>query len=344
MLTYDEAAAADHRARGAVRDRDHRRPRRAGEGVQARAAEPAGDLRNSLGPRRRDLPRLRGRALELRRGDGARRRAWPPCSSTATAWRRATGSPSPCATTPSGSSPSPPSPRSGAVSVSLNAWWTADELDYALEDCGATRARSPTPSGSSAGTPRAARLGCRILAVRAPGDAARAASTAGRTCVAPGAPLPDVDVDPDDDATILYTSGTTGPPEGRGVDPPRGRAGADGVRLPGRGRAPAPARGGPRPTRRRLPPAFILIVPLFHVTGCVPVMLVVLRQRAEARDHVQVGRRAGPRADRAGAGHQLRRRAHPELGPARVAAVRRLSTRRAWRASAAAARRPRPSW
>ncbi len=26
----------------------------------------------------------------------------------------------------------------GAVSVSLNAWWTEDELDFALEDCGAT--------------------------------------------------------------------------------------------------------------------------------------------------------------------------------------------------------------
>src|SRR6476620_7323049 len=25
----------------------------------------------------------------------------------------------------------------GAVSVSLNAWWTEDEMDYALEDCGA---------------------------------------------------------------------------------------------------------------------------------------------------------------------------------------------------------------
>jgi long-chain acyl-CoA synthetase len=54
----------------------------------------------------------------------------------------------------------------GAVSVSLNAWWTADELDYALEDSGARvlvgdRERVER---SAAGT---SRLGIRSLAVRA---------------------------------------------------------------------------------------------------------------------------------------------------------------------------------
>ena len=48
-------------------------------------------------------------------------------------------------------------------------------------------------------------------------------------------------------------------------------------------------------------------------------MLSCFAERAEARDHVQVGPRAGARADRARAGHQLRRRADAELGPARVA-------------------------
>src|SRR3712207_8733189 len=44
--------------------------------------------------------------------------------------------------------------------------------------------------------------------------------------------------------------------------------------------------------------------------------------RHQARDHVQVGPGAGPRAHRAGEGYELRRRPHPVVGPARVAVVR----------------------
>ena len=91
--------------------------------------------------------------------------------------------------------------------------------------------------------------------------------------VIPGTPMPDVDIDPDDDATILYTSGHDRPSEGRRVDPSGRGASAHGLRLP-RDRRPA-AESGRRhraPTRS----TFILVVPLFHVTGCVPVMLSCL--------------------------------------------------------------------
>jgi len=159
----------------------------------------------------------------------------------------------------------------GAVSVSLNAWWTEDELDYALEDSGSkvliADVERVERSRDSAG-----RLGIATIGVRLPSGADHAGTDRWEDVVVAGATMPDVDIDPDDDATILYTSGTTGRPKGA-VSTHRAitnaltafgcRAAIDRARRPD---APTPGADG-------TPPAFILIVPLFHVTGCVPVML-----------------------------------------------------------------------
>ena len=236
---------------------------------------------------------------------------------------------------------SPPSPRSAPSSVSLNAWWTEDELDYALEDCGATRAHRRLRAGR-------ARRG-RVPAARRPdprraraGDLAPTASTAGRTCVVPGAPMPDVDDRPrrrrHDPLHVRHHRAAR-----RARCPPTAPScrRCIGVRLPGGARPAAPSPTDGEPTGR---PAGVhphrAAVPRHRLRAR---DAVVLRQRPEARDHVQVGPRAGARADRARAGHQLRRRADAELGPARVARLRATSTRRASSASAAAARPRRPS-
>jgi long-chain acyl-CoA synthetase len=162
----------------------------------------------------------------------------------------------------------------GAISVSLNAWWTTDELDYGITDSGArVLIADPDRVARTAGV--CTRLGVRVLAVRAgDGDGALPDGVdRWEDVVVPGPAMPELTVDTDDDATILYTSGTTGRPKGA-VSTHRAVMQA----LFGfacrvtieQARAPQPA-GTPAadPTDQ----AFILIVPLFHVTGCVPVML-----------------------------------------------------------------------
>ena len=156
----------------------------------------------------------------------------------------------------------------GAISVSLNAWWTEDELDYALRDCGAAVLIADEARATLAKT-TCDRLGTRTLVVR--GDAVATPWADQWDDVLPlGASMPDVVVRPDDDATILYTSGTTGSPKGA-----VSTHGAIVQALLGFGcRAAVESLRRPEDaTGSTGPPVFILIVPLFHVTGCVPVML-----------------------------------------------------------------------
>ena len=100
----------------------------------------------------------------------------------------------------------------GAVVVALNAWWTGPEITYALEDS--------TPSALIIDGERLERLKSLLpsldaLVIVARRDGAGSEGVDFEEAVAKKTDaLPDEEIAPDDYATILYTSGTTGRSKG----------------------------------------------------------------------------------------------------------------------------------
>lgn len=164
----------------------------------------------------------------------------------------------------------------GAIVTPLNAWWTGAELEYGLIHSGAKVAivdaerhsriaeridhcpqlkRVYVCCGSEEVVdPRVIKLESLLGAVNDWG-------------ALPDRPLPDVPLGPEDDATIFYTSGTTGKPKGalgthRNITSNIMTAGAAKARSYLR-------RGEIPPDPATLPQSVTLLaVPLFHVTGC----------------------------------------------------------------------------
>ncbi|MCT4356278.1 acyl--CoA ligase [Streptomyces sp. Je 1-79] len=98
----------------------------------------------------------------------------------------------------------------GLVAVPLNAWWTEDELAYALDDC---TPRILLVDGERKERVRAWAVRHRVPGIVFHGEAGDGFQSYVRdTDSLLGPPL--VDVLPEQDATIIYTSGTTGRPKG----------------------------------------------------------------------------------------------------------------------------------
>jgi long-chain acyl-CoA synthetase len=157
----------------------------------------------------------------------------------------------------------------GAVVVPLNAWWTGEELEYGISDSGA-RVLVCDQQRAVRLAPHLAALAVDHRIVARGGDDAPAGWQRFAPLVADApadAALPDVELAPEDDATIFYTSGTTGRPKGA-LGTQRNICGNLMSLAFAQARTAARAGASTAPPAERPRNALLLSVPFFHATGC----------------------------------------------------------------------------
>jgi acyl-CoA synthetase (AMP-forming)/AMP-acid ligase II len=169
----------------------------------------------------------------------------------------------------------------GAIAVPLNAWWTGAELTYGLGDSGAKVALIDDER-------HARLLDCydrlpaleAVIVARAAGPVSGHASRLEDVIGTPhdwaGLPdraLPAVAIAPDDDATILYTSGTTGAPKGAlGTH----RNLMTNILSSGYAGARTMLRRGETPPAAPETKTFLTVIPLFHATALSAMLMGVI--------------------------------------------------------------------
>ena len=176
----------------------------------------------------------------------------------------------------------------GAIMTPLNAWWTGEELEYGLSDSGSKvviadaglyqRVKEHLDNCPALEHVYVTRLVDDVDEISDPlvvkfEDVVGKVNDWGKL---DDRPLPDIAIDSDDDATIFYTSGTTGRPKGAlGTH----RNMMSNIMALGISTARTYLRRGempPMPDPAGPQKAVLLSVPFFHVTGCHAIMSPML--------------------------------------------------------------------
>ena len=154
----------------------------------------------------------------------------------------------------------------GVAVAGMNAWWTPEEMAYGLEDA--------QPKVVFLDSERLARLQSQpeLAADRTLVGVRLAEHVTGVTpwsdIIARGGPMPDVEIDPDSDACIFYTSGTTGFPKGAQLTHRGCVANLFNLLFATESSALATQRAtGVEPPEDPPVPVSLLTTPLFHVTA-----------------------------------------------------------------------------
>jgi non-ribosomal peptide synthetase component F len=165
----------------------------------------------------------------------------------------------------------------GAIVVPVNSLWNGEELEYGMNDsgtkvlfCDQERLDLVAPLLGSKCPGLSA-----VIAIRSEPSAHEMVSSYSDVLAAhAGAPMPDIDIAQDDDATLFYTSGTTGNPKGTLST---NRAVMSAVNTLGVGVAmkQAAGKGGIYEGKQG---CGLVSVPLFHVTGSHAIFLAAVLQ------------------------------------------------------------------
>jgi len=161
----------------------------------------------------------------------------------------------------------------GAVVVPLNAWWKTDELEFGLRDSGAKLLFCDPKRWQAVRDLVEALPELEHVFVTELEEPDGVARPGGELLGDDPGMLPDAGVDEDDLFAIVYTSGTTGRPKGATLTHRQAVANLQNIFCLGIANASRGGEAAPE-LSSKVQSATLLVVPLFHVTGCLSTMML----------------------------------------------------------------------